>query len=56
MGVFLLFGVGNGEKLLLFSFPRATIVLCKRVKANLRGQRHESCSCEEGSSTYMSSS
>lgn len=56
MGVFWLFWVGNGEKLILFSFPRATIVPCKRVKANLREQRHESCSCEEESSTYMSSS
>ena len=53
---FLLFCVGNSEKLILFSFPRATIVPCKRVKANLREQRHESCSCEEESSTYMSSS
>lgn len=53
---FWFFCVGNGEKLLLFSFPRATIVLCKRVKANLRGRRHEGYSCEEESSTYMSSS
>ena len=53
---FWFFCVGNGEKLLLFSFPRAIIVLCKRVKANLRGRRHEGYSCEEESSTYMSSS
>ena len=53
---FWFFCVGNSEKLILFSFPRATIVLCKRVKANLRGRRHEGYSCEEESSTYMSSS
>ena len=52
---FWFFCVGNGEKLLLFSFPGATIVLCKRVKANLRGRRHEGYSCEEESLTYMSS-
>lgn len=31
------FCVGNRGKLILFSFPRARIVPCKRVKANLRG-------------------
>lgn len=53
---FWLFWLGNSEKLLLFPFPRATIVLCKRVKANLSGRRHEGYSCGEESSTYMSSS
>lgn len=53
---FWFFCVGNSEKLILFSFPRATIVPCKRVKANLSGRRHEGYSCEEESSTYMSSS